>query len=146
MRGETLDPVIRQIHELVLEAACGNVAHAAKVLNIQRTTLCERIKYLNIDIESIRKRYGEVNKKRISPEDHAEKLAKKCVESHKRQPFMYTKMQYIIACLKEENWNRTRGAARAGVSLRTLRMHIVMARSMGYEVPDSGKAESANGE
>jgi transcriptional regulator with GAF, ATPase, and Fis domain len=140
---EQIDPILKQIYTLVTEAAGGNTARAARVLGINRTTLVERLKRYGIDIDDIRMR-ASTNALETLAQCQADKASLEDIDNlisgtptvfHEKQPFLYNKMLWIMQCLKEEHWHRTRAAQRAGVCLRTIRVYINHARALGYEIP-----------
>lgn len=122
--------------ETALAVTNGNLARAAKILGIKRTTLSERCKRIGIDVDDFRDTfYDDGTSLEVLP-DKAVKL-RKVTSFGMNSPLRMLVISTVIDSLRANDWNRTHTAKELGISLRTVRYYIIEAKQLGMEVQDS---------
>lgn len=117
----TWDMFEREILRIAICCAEGNVQLVADVLEMNRTTVSNKLREHKIEIKRPKRIYlREIKAARFMINE-----------------FENFKVQSVLASLERNNWVRTAAAADLGISLRNIRLIIQKLRSVGYDVKPS---------
>lgn len=147
---EILKVLEAQIICVMLGTFNGSISMSAEALGMKRSTLSEKIRRYEIDINEYRvvndlkfsarvKRFVDDLKKQTRT--NAFGVRKK--DDEPQDSLRSLVLSHTIKSLEANQWNKTKTARYLGINARTLDRYILEAASLGYDVKKNGDVKNA---